>query len=152
MRAPSACGQILHKNPGKGQTPPHSGNACILGVSGPATHHPYSENISTDIHTIHKMFLLATVRSAKAKCYLLRQAKLALTREARVGVPGQPNAAYLAGNAEVAHTHCPQPPSLPSSTLPQVPHFHTAVEQTAHRRAPTILGNFLPRFVLPATS
>ena len=98
------------------------------------------------------MFLLATVRSAKAKCYLLRQAKLALTREARVGVPGQPNAAYLAGNAEVAHTHCPQPPSLPSSTLPQVPHFHTAVEQTAHRRAPTILGNFLPRFVLPATS
>ena len=37
MRALSACGQILHKNPGKGQTPPHSGNACILGLSGQAT-------------------------------------------------------------------------------------------------------------------
>ena len=39
MWALSACGQILHKNPGKGQTPPpHSGNACILGLAGPATH------------------------------------------------------------------------------------------------------------------
>ena len=37
LRALSACGQILHKNPGKGQTPPHSGNAWILGVSGPYT-------------------------------------------------------------------------------------------------------------------
>ena len=30
----SACGQILQKNPGRGQTPPHPGNACILGTSG----------------------------------------------------------------------------------------------------------------------
>ena len=37
LRALSACGQILHKNPGKGQTPPHSGNAWILGVSVPGT-------------------------------------------------------------------------------------------------------------------
>ena len=37
LRALSACGQILHKNPGKGQTPPHSGNAWILGVSIPDT-------------------------------------------------------------------------------------------------------------------
>ena len=37
-RALSACGQILQKNPGKGQTPPHPGNARILGTYGSASH------------------------------------------------------------------------------------------------------------------
>ena len=33
------CGQILQKNPGKGQSPPPlSGNARILGAYGPQTH------------------------------------------------------------------------------------------------------------------
>ena len=39
LRALSACGQILQKNPGKGQSPPSQpGYACILGTSGMATH------------------------------------------------------------------------------------------------------------------
>ena len=49
LRALSACGQILHKNPGKGQTPPHSGNACILGASGPAIRVGHAD-ASADAH------------------------------------------------------------------------------------------------------
>ena len=33
----SACGQILQKNQVRGQTPPHSGNSCILGTFYPAS-------------------------------------------------------------------------------------------------------------------
>ena len=39
VRALSACGQSLQKNPGRGQTPPspNSGNTCILGTFGTVT-------------------------------------------------------------------------------------------------------------------
>ena len=65
----SACGQILQKNPGRGQTPPHPGNACILGKNGPETpplhrdiqtvsYRPSSLSCSIKVKLVHRYIVL----------------------------------------------------------------------------------------------
>ena len=65
----SASEQILQKNPGRGQTPPHPGNACILGKNGPETpplhrdiqtvsYRPSSLSCSIKVKLVHRYIVL----------------------------------------------------------------------------------------------